>query len=578
MKKSTKKATALMMAAAMAMSLQTGTLMTQAASDDEVVTLTIWNTEVLTPGVQTTDVARVIEEKLGIKMDIVQGDAQKFSILTAGGDLPDIIYNNPDQNNVTAEQLITSGQVIPLDDLIEEYGENIKTNFPERLNYSKEFLSNGENKTYFIPILGYEADAEHPNISYTIENLGLMTRWDVYKAIGCPEIKTTDDYLNVLKQMQDYAQENDLCDGSQVWAISGWNDWGLWPWYVSLLPEMGYVGVQYGVMNVETKEVERLYTSDAFWDCMKFFNKAYNMGILDPEAFTMKNDQFWEKCQNGQVLMAYASWQTDYINQHLAANVNPEWGYEKLPCDGNPYVYGITSTDAPIGSGAEYATAITTNCEHPEKAMQLLDFLSSEEGARLLYSGIEGEHWTSENGVVQPTDDFIANSKADSTYRNTVGVNLYNKLCGFSNIAVLSDGYPADLAKSNEQKSTNILDIDKDYCAYYSEQEGEEYSYPGQVLYGLNQKGKVNTYTDGILLATFAPTPDEETQRIVAQCDQYMAIQGVRAIMSATDEEFEACKEESLQGLSSQGYDDTVEPLQALYEQACETAKTFNIK
>ena len=54
------------------------------ASSDEPVTLTIWNTEVLTPGIQTNEVAKEIEKKLGIKMEIVQGDAQKFSILVAG--------------------------------------------------------------------------------------------------------------------------------------------------------------------------------------------------------------------------------------------------------------------------------------------------------------------------------------------------------------------------------------------------------------------------------------------------------------------------------------------------------------
>ncbi|MDE7007858.1 MAG: hypothetical protein K2P07_06800, partial [Lachnospiraceae bacterium] len=67
---------------------------------EETVTLTIWNTEVTTPGIQDNDVARVIEEKLGIKMDIVQGDSQKFSVLVAGGDLPDIIYSNPAQQGV----------------------------------------------------------------------------------------------------------------------------------------------------------------------------------------------------------------------------------------------------------------------------------------------------------------------------------------------------------------------------------------------------------------------------------------------------------------------------------------------
>ena len=86
MKKNTlKKAMALALAGMMALSVAacgqpSDTEPLEAASNpveeetDEAITLTIWNTEVTTPGIQDNDVARVIEEKLGIKMDIVQGD------------------------------------------------------------------------------------------------------------------------------------------------------------------------------------------------------------------------------------------------------------------------------------------------------------------------------------------------------------------------------------------------------------------------------------------------------------------------------------------------------------------------
>ena len=146
---------------------------------EEPVTLTVWNTEVLTPGVQDNAVAKVFEEKLGVKLDIIQGDSQKFSVLMAGGDLPDIIYSNYAQQGVDYASLISSGQLLALDDLIDQYGENIKKNGAERLEYSKKFASNGEDKTYFIPVLSYTKDEENPDISYSIENVGLMTRWDV---------------------------------------------------------------------------------------------------------------------------------------------------------------------------------------------------------------------------------------------------------------------------------------------------------------------------------------------------------------------------------------------------------------
>lgn len=590
MKRRMKRVIALLMAAAMGISMAAcggngekettgGTSAGSGKDSDDVVTLTIWNTEVLTPGIQTNEIAKEIEKRLGIKMDIVQGDAQKFSILVAGGDLPDIIYTNPAQQNVASNNLITSGQLIAMDDLIEDHGENIKKNFPDRLKYSKQFASNGEDKVYYLPVLIYEENPEHPNISYSIENVGLMTRWDVYEAIGCPEIKSTDDYLNVLKEMQDYARDKDLADGKQIYAISGWSDWGLWPWWLANVREMGYRDFANStIFNCNTQTVEGVFDSDAFWESLSFYNKAYNMGILDPEAFTMKNDQFWEKCKNGQVLMAYASWQTEGINTHYQTSGHPEWSYQKLPYDGYEYISGIVASTSPLGNGIEYGTAITKNCKNPEKAMELIDFMNSEEGARLVYSGLEGSHWNNENGVVSPTEEFVTQSKTDPDYRTKVGVNLYNKLCGFKDIQVLSDGYPADLMKSDEQKAATISDADKSYCEYYSAKEGGTYEYPGQVLYDMWQNEKVKTITDFYLYPNLVQSPSEEALNIIAQCEQYMNVQGVNAIMTATEEEFNACKEETLKGLESRDYGKATKEIEKLYVEAEKEAEAFGMK
>ena len=549
------------------------------ASAGETVTLTIWNTEVMAPGIQDNDVARVIGEKLGIKMDIIQGDSQKFSVLLAGGDLPDIIYTNPAQQGVETGALISSGQLLELDELIEQKGENIKKNFPSRLDYSRKYLSNGEDKTYFIPVLCYERDEQNPDISYSIENVGIMTRWDLYEAIGYPEIKTTDDYLDVLLQMQEYARENDLCEGKQIYAISGWSDWGLWPWWLANVREMGYLDLANNcVLDIRTKEVDVNYHTDAFWDSLKFYNKAYNMGILDPEAFTMKNDQFWDKCNNGQVLMSYASWQSENINKSLVANGHPEWGFEKIPYDGLPYISGIVSGDAPLGYGVEYATAITKNCKNPEKAMELIDFCNSEEGARLLFSGVEGVHWEQKDGAAVPTDFYTQLIKEDANYTTTTGITLYNKLSGLQEIQVLSDNAPANVLKSNEQKAVNLLDIDKAYCEYYSKERGKEFLYPGMVLNDMWENGEVDTWTDYTMFTSLVQSPSENTLNILSQCDQYMNVQGVKAIMAKDDAEFEQIRQEAMEELDNKGFEEARQELIELYETAKGEADTFELK
>ena len=511
-------------------------------------------------------------------MDIISGDSQKFSVLLAGGDLPDIVYSNYAQQGVDSASLISSGQLIPLDDLIEEYGPNIKANFPVRLEFSKKYASNGQDKIYYIPVLCYEEDPEHPDISYTIENVGLEVRWDVYRAIGCPEIETTDEFLEVLKEMQDYARENDLADGKQIYAISGWSDWGLWPWWLANARELGWLDLNNNVIvNRETLETDIIYNTDAFWDSLAFYNKAYNMGLVDPEAFTMKNDQFWEKCHNGQVLMTYASWQSENMNKTLVANGHADWGFEKLPHDGYPFISGVNSTNAPLGQGIEYATAITTSCEYPEKAMELIDFCNSEEGARLLYSGEEGVHWQYEDGKVVPTEEMKEKIKTDSSYTTSTGVTLYNKLSGMRDIQVMSDGAPANIFLSNEEKANNMLDIDKDYCEYYSEKLGGEYLYPGMVLNDLKEKGELASQSEYLLFTSLVQNPSDETLNIIDQCNQYMNVQGVKAIMAADEDEFAAVREEAMEQLDAMNLPQATEEMKQLYDEAKAAAEEFSV-
>ena len=52
---------------------------------------------------------------------------------------------------------------------------------------------------------------------------GPFIRYDLYKEIGAPEIKNLDDFLTVLKQMQDLTPQNE--DGQNVYAISLFKDW-----------------------------------------------------------------------------------------------------------------------------------------------------------------------------------------------------------------------------------------------------------------------------------------------------------------------------------------------------------------
>ena len=182
------------------------------------------------------------------------------------------------------------------------------------------------------------------------------------------------------------------------------------------------------------------------------------------------------------------------------------------------------------------------------------------------------------DGKAQPTEGYQKLIKEDASYTTSTGITLYNKLCGFKETQILSDGSPANVLKSNEQKAQNILDIDKEYCEYYSEQRGGEFLYPGMVLNDMWQKGEVDTFTNYILYTSLVQAPSDETLNILAQCDQYMNVQGVKAIMAKNDAEFEAAREEAMTELNAMGFEKAREEILSLYEAAKVDASSFEIK
>ena len=54
-----------------------------------------------------------------------------------------------------------------------------------------------------------------------------------------------------------------------------------------------------------------------------------------------------------------------------------------------------------------------------------------------------------------------------------------------------------------------------------------------------------------------------------------MNVQGVKAIMAATDEEFEAARSEAMEQLKAMNFDQAREEIVGLYEQAKKDAESF---
>ncbi|MDO4443980.1 MAG: hypothetical protein Q4C97_00430 [Bacillota bacterium] len=528
--------------------------------------ITFWCKDALETGAQHTAIADEIAKKTGVRLNVVNGDAQKFKVLLAGGDLPGIVNSNYGDLGVDANALLESGQLIPLDELIEEHAPNLKEKFADAIEYSKEFLSN-DGQLYYLPIqINHAGDTKVVDRSGA--NLALYTRYDLYKEIGSPEIKTIDDYLNALKAMQDLEPETE--DGKKTYAISGFSDWGLWMWTIPYQAMSGVTNWSYGMCyDMVNKKPMATYYSEPFWDCMEFYNKAYNMGILDPEIFTQKYDNYMDKLKNGQTFVTYANWLYNTANDTYAAAGHPEKGFQIIPT-GLDYMYNAYEGEKPFGWAQDYPLALTKNCEDPVKAIKMIDYLFSEEGARLLNSGVEGVHWEVVDGVPQMTQTYRDNVAENATYAQSEGF-AYTKLSGLSSSQILSDGYPASLLKAPEEIEKATTKIDDIFIA---DSETPDAKYPGQVIEAKIESGEYKLETGVDLTTNLIKEPSDETKNLSAQVDEYVKV-GVADVIMASEDEFEAKKESFIEAIEGKGYAEVVKEMEGIWAEAQKTAKDF---
>lgn len=465
--------------------------------------------------------------------------------------------------------LINSGSIWCMDDWLAENGDNLKEKIPTALKYAKEAIGNG--KTYFIPTNIQTENKELPNKNGFV---GLYTRWDYYKELGCPDISTEDKYLDVLKQMVD--AHPTTADGKKVYALSGWTDWGIWPYMIGYPFSMGYTNQQYNqYLNTENGEMEDMFTVEdgPLWKALSFFNKAYRMGIMDPEAFTMKSDQYGAKVKNGEVLVSYTNW--DQPDKSVCGD---DAAMFILPGT-FPYAMNIYPTESPLGYGTSNALVISSNCEYPERAMELLDYLVSDEGARLVYSGIPGEDWDTVDGkpqVIGSYFDYVTKKEdRDQNYRTNQGIKLYywmSPLCGSNQCA---DGEPIDLSLSKDLILSTVTDVDKDFCDYYTDGKAQ---YPGEAYVDLVEQGKLKTNnpdpTGDMTVKLMQPISDEAS-RTCNKVSEYVQANIAKIITCEDDDAFAAQKEKMISDINAMGYEDALKEIQANFEDAKGVVESF---
>lgn len=336
--------------------------------------------------------AELMKQKYNVVMTIIPDSDGTFDTRMESGDLGDIVVFGSTGNQY--QRAATSGMLFDWneDDILSDYGPYVKAHMPYALENNAN-LNNSIGAGDVVYGFGHNvatSTEDHEAFFYTMD-----LRWDLYKELGYPEVNTIDDLYNLFVSMKEICPTDEA--GNETYAVSMWPDWdGNMVMYVKAFATCywGYDEMGFGLYDVETgKYHDALEPDGPYLKSLKFFNKLYQAGLVDPNSITQTYDKMSEKAQNGGIFYSifdYAGSQLYNSEEHLSAG---KAMYPMVPKDASPLCYGMNVM------GGNRVWTIGANTEYPELCMAIINYLTTPEGYMTYWYGPKDVCWYyDENG------------------------------------------------------------------------------------------------------------------------------------------------------------------------------------
>ncbi len=381
----------------------------QATGDDlkepELVTL---NLITMASGKEETGIAHVeeamnelLEDKFNVNVKLTfypfgSYAEQTTLALSAGVDVDLIaVYMIP------YASCATSGQIMPMDDLIEQYGQGII----EQLGW--DLINCGRVDGELFGLTQGRDMAQAQGFEYRLD---LAEKYDL-DMDSATTLEALHEQLLVIKEKEPDAWPVVVSAGENI------RNWG----WDALGDEM----VNLGVLSDFAKDttVVNLYETDQYKDLVTTMYNWMQEGLIQSDAVNTT--------ETGSTLMdagtafgTFSNLKPYYAEENNPNRVNKIGTVEMLP--------GLSTT----GFATMALWSIAGSCQHPEAAMKVLNELYINPELNNLYMyGIEGEHYqVIEEGVVtngQDRIDYLDGMDANSTtYRKSGAWMLPNQFIG----------------------------------------------------------------------------------------------------------------------------------------------------
>jgi ABC-type glycerol-3-phosphate transport system substrate-binding protein len=340
----------------------------------------------------TDPVILAINEKFNIKIKIITSPyetwIEKYNIYVTSGDIPDLsVTTGP--GTASFNDWAAQGIYMDLLDLYNQHCPNIQKYLSDDIVEAHKMEG---GKLYGIP---------KPSLSDTTYAI----RADWLRNLNLEMPKTLDELYVILKAFKDNDPDQNnkddtygLCAEDTLSTI----DFIFRAFGCSVPPNRAENWIPDG-----NGKLTSAILAPGMKDAIVYLNKLFQEGILDQEWMLTKSQAWQDKIFTGKVGFMAASYQQmiNFTEAKIKAN---DPACELQVVDG---VTGPTGLNVrPMQKGFYMVSSISKDVTRPEKILEFIDFLMTDEGDIMIQNGLEGLTYTkSADGSIVRDEEAIKN-------------------------------------------------------------------------------------------------------------------------------------------------------------------------
>ena len=349
---------------------------------DETITVTVSGRSANAGVAAWNDTIQVaeLESRLGIRLDCHEysSDAweSQLTLMMAGDDMPDMLINTGISLADVADYG-SQGYFLALNDYIPEYAPDMAA-FMKEYPMVEKYMTSPDGNMYAV--VGYWG-MEVFQINYN------WLRSDYLRALGSEVPRTLDEFTQLMYDIRD-KDVNNNGDAGDEWGISfsGDNAGGVenmllnaFGIYTSANDMLWTLDENGSLTMGETTENYKMY--------LKYMNKLFEDGCIDPESFIQTRDEWKAKAANEQVaLFTDGAIGSVHSKGDQYTSENFTWiGALTSEYSAQPT---ITRKNNAVTNTAK--VLISADTRYPKELVQLVNYFYTEEGYWAGRFGYEG--------------------------------------------------------------------------------------------------------------------------------------------------------------------------------------------